>query len=286
MMIKKIRRNITCNNCGQTGHLYKECCMPRTSIGFILYMQCRRSTYFLQIQRKDTIGFIDFVRGKYKLNDVQYIIKLISIMTKTEQNNLLTKTFDALWNTIWIDNSRKTIEKYKRCYEVSKKKFLKIRNSGVIIDGKCVLLENLIDMSSYHTETEWGFPKGRREKNETNLECACREVYEETGLQENKDYIVHSKYDPITINFKGVNDVSYRHIFYIGEVRDLRKFNIQLNKKNKFQCREIRDIKWHQTSDVLKRTRSYNYTYMNKIINILNSYEPFLNINKKHVTQV
>ena len=106
--MKNGRRNIICNNCGQIGHVYKNCFMPRISVGFILYMQCRRSTYFLQIQRKDTIGFIDFVRGKYKLNDVPYIIKLISIMTHIEQKNLLMKTFDELWNIIWIDNSKKT----------------------------------------------------------------------------------------------------------------------------------------------------------------------------------
>ena len=40
--------------------------------------------------------------------------KLISIMTKKEQDMLITKTFDELWNTIWVDTSGKCIKKYKK----------------------------------------------------------------------------------------------------------------------------------------------------------------------------
>ena len=35
---------------------------------------------------------------------------------------------------------------------------------------------------------EWGFPKGRKNENETNLDCAKREFIEETGLS-NDDFI-------------------------------------------------------------------------------------------------
>ena len=43
-------------------------------------------------------------------------------------------------------------------------------------------LESLIAESNTNWKTpEWGFPKGRRNYQETDIKCAFREFYEETG---------------------------------------------------------------------------------------------------------
>ena len=52
-----------CNNCGKSGHLYHQCKIPITSIGVIAYRKIENETQFLLIRRKDTLGFIDFIRG-------------------------------------------------------------------------------------------------------------------------------------------------------------------------------------------------------------------------------
>ena len=104
------------------------------------------------IQRKDTIGYIDFIRGKYtNLNTC------ISEMTRSEKLNILTKSFDELWNELWICN--KTHENfYKQEYYQAKSKFNKLDLSKLIgsIDSKFLY-------------QEFGFPKGRRNPNEKNL---------------------------------------------------------------------------------------------------------------------
>jgi len=222
-------------------------------------MKYKNELFFLRIQRKDTIGFIDLVRGKYADRDTDYIRTLCTIMTRSEHELLLTKTFDELWNTIWVNNTESSIRKYKRCFIVAKRKFNFLKEG--YIDSKTnenITLKSIVDKCDPYFETEWGFPKGRRERNETNMQCAFREVYEETGLKINKDYILRNDYKPIKLTFVGINKLRYQHLFYVGEVKDFSKFSIRINKRNRFQTSEIRDIKWFTIQDIYKQTRHYN----------------------------
>ena len=79
--IKKKKKNIFCMNCGKQGHKYKFCRQPIISAGIILYRRraFTKKIEFLHICRKDTIGYVDFVRGKYRLGDVVYIQKLVKV---------------------------------------------------------------------------------------------------------------------------------------------------------------------------------------------------------------
>ena len=52
------------------------------------------------VQRKDTLGFIEFLRGKYRENDIKYIKKLIEMMTICEIEKLKKYTFDELWKLL------------------------------------------------------------------------------------------------------------------------------------------------------------------------------------------
>jgi len=57
-----------CNNCGKLGHYYHHCKMPITSIGIIVFrVNPEGKKEFLMIRRKDTLGYIDFMRGKYSI---------------------------------------------------------------------------------------------------------------------------------------------------------------------------------------------------------------------------
>lgn len=50
----------------------------------------------------------------------------------------------------------------------------------------CVSPENTILLVKGRRSGKWSFPKGHLETQETSLECALRELYEETGLQMNE----------------------------------------------------------------------------------------------------
>ena len=62
-------RNIFCGNCGNIGHTYRRCTFPVTSCGIILFKineeyipnDSKDDRYkFLLIQRKDTLGYVEF----------------------------------------------------------------------------------------------------------------------------------------------------------------------------------------------------------------------------------
>ena len=83
-----------CNNCGKNGHLYHQCKSPITSIGIITFTKIDNDIKFLMIRRKDTIGFVDFMRGRYPLNNLKYITDIIAIMTENEKELLKNQDFD------------------------------------------------------------------------------------------------------------------------------------------------------------------------------------------------
>ncbi len=57
--------NILCNNCGKQGHLFHQCKIPITSYGVIVFRSSDKGIQFLMIRRKDSFGYIGFLRGKY-----------------------------------------------------------------------------------------------------------------------------------------------------------------------------------------------------------------------------
>ena len=83
-----LKNNYTfCNNCGKNGHLYHQCKLPITSVGVIAFRLSYYNTIeYLLICRKDTLGYIDFMRGKYNLFNKSQLQNLFDEMTINEKN--------------------------------------------------------------------------------------------------------------------------------------------------------------------------------------------------------
>ena len=77
-----------CNNCGKTGHAFHQC-KTNYRIGIIAYKETEQGRFFVEC-RKDTLGFVDFMRGKYHLHDSSYIKNIIGEMTAAECEKILT----------------------------------------------------------------------------------------------------------------------------------------------------------------------------------------------------
>ncbi len=77
-----------CRNCGLNGHLYKDCPHPIMSFGIICYKIVNDNIKYIMIQRKDSLSFMEFVRGKYNIEDSKYIMKLIEYMTDYQPHSL------------------------------------------------------------------------------------------------------------------------------------------------------------------------------------------------------
>ena len=92
-----------CNNCGKQGHVFGHCKLPITSVGIVAFRRIDKDIRYLLICRKDSLGFIEFLRGKYPLYNSDYIQTLINEMTVQEKTKLMTKSFEELWRCLWGD---------------------------------------------------------------------------------------------------------------------------------------------------------------------------------------
>jgi 8-oxo-dGTP pyrophosphatase MutT (NUDIX family) len=124
---------------------------------------------------------------------------------------------------------------------------------------------------------EWGFPKGKRNNNESNLECAKREFQEETGLTDS-NYTILDRLFPLIELIKGSDGINYKHIYYMAILNNnMDKNLIQLsNINNNF---EIGDIKLFPIEKSLKIIRDYNF----ERIELLNNLKLFLIYNIRYL---
>jgi 8-oxo-dGTP pyrophosphatase MutT (NUDIX family) len=150
-----------------------------------------------------------------------------------------------------IPNNRVNLSKTKNNNEYLKvtSKLQQIIN-GVNIGNKFISFKTLLNgIESKWNEPEWGFPKGRRNLKESDLDCALREFQEETNIKKNQITIL--TITPIIEYFKGTNNINYKHIYYFA----ICNTNINFNKKNKYQYSEISDIAWMDSNTIIDKVR-------------------------------
>ena len=244
----KEKFKLYCGNCGKIGHTYKKCLEAIISLGIILYDIIQINNYseikFLLVQRRDSIGFTEFMRGKYQERDEIYLMKLIEIMTDNERDRLLNQSYDELLEKFIIN---KNCRHYRYEYVEAKDKHEKLLKNGK--------LKELIEKAEHHwDEPEWGFPKGRRHLKESDVDCACREFEEETGFI-SKDYIIKKNVKPLEESFIGTNKIRYKHIYFLGKSSSQKL--PEVNRNNKTQLAEIGNIGWFNFQESLKKIRNY-----------------------------
>jgi 8-oxo-dGTP pyrophosphatase MutT (NUDIX family) len=248
---------IICTNCGGAGHISKRCNFPLISYGVICYRYNNNRLEYIMVQRKDSLCYVEFIRGKYDFTNISYITMLMSNMTDTERRNILTFEFDYLWKTLWQtdDNTGFMREYNEACNKFNMLKHgIYIRNNNVL--SICNLLNLIENTNSLLTEQEWGFPKGRRNINESDIDCALREFEEETGI--NKKHIRIKRLKPVEEIFSGSNNVRYKHIYYITNIDTQITKRYHYNPYNKQQITEIKDMKWFTCEEVLSHINNTN----------------------------
>jgi len=248
------KKTLYCGNCGKYGHIYRKCLAPIISTGIIIFKKEDNIIKYLLVRRKDTLGFVEFMRGKYNLENVAYINKLFEIMTFDERNMIVHYNFDYLWNKLWMKQDNK---QYHNEYDSSKKKF-NILKEGIYNKNILVSLKTLNSTNKLlWYEPEWGFPKGRRNLKETNLECAIREFEEETGISHNEYNMIY-QIEPLEELFSGSNNIRYKHIYYVAMANENINNIFKIDKSNFNQVSEISNIKWHSYKECMNIIRTYN----------------------------
>ena len=102
-------KTLFCKNCGKCGHIYKFCNQPIISLGIVLFKKINNTIKYLIIRRKDSIGYVEFIRGKYALNDLKYMKKIINEMSISEKKKILKSNFKELWKNLWMENNNNIV---------------------------------------------------------------------------------------------------------------------------------------------------------------------------------
>lgn len=219
---------MACNNCGNLRHSYRYCKIPITSNGIIHVTSDHR---FLMIRRRNTLGFVDFVRGRHLPSNQAHVQNLIDEMTLDEKNILLTKEFSEMCTILWNHPHEDT---------GAREKFENLKHA---------LPEMVANSKTAWTSQEWGFPKGRRNTNESDVASALREYEEETGYDRRGVRLLKNilPYEEI---FTGSNFKSYKHKYFVG-------FSDSVPKRH-FQESEVSAVELLTYEEAMEKIRPYN----------------------------
>jgi 8-oxo-dGTP pyrophosphatase MutT (NUDIX family) len=212
------------------------------------------------LRRKDSFGYIDFMRGKYSPYNVEHIQNIINEMSINEKEKILNESFESLWQEMW--GNTQNIQ-YRSEESASIKKFDLIK-SGIFLDNVKITIKDIIEKSNTKwSETEWEFPKGRRNYQEKDLDCAFREFEEETGMSQSKITIIENII-PFEEIFIGTNHKSYKHKYFLAYSNEN---NSDFTLEN-FQKSEVSKLEWKTIDECLESIRPYSLEKKQLIINI------------------
>jgi 8-oxo-dGTP pyrophosphatase MutT (NUDIX family) len=237
---------IFCNNCGLRGHPFRECPDPILSCGILLLRnrqaQATPATLpidvndleVLMVRRKDSMSYTEFIRGKYDPLNMAYVTMLLENMTQVEIARLQSEPFETLWVRLW-----NSIEKFESEFKRAQEKFDSVRAI-------------VASVYTIYTEPEWGFPKGRRLKCESDQGCAEREFFEETNIRRSSYLMVSGV--QLEETFNGTNSIPYQHKYFVALLTRPGEFDIH-QRFSSMQRREISAIGWKTLSDCMLLTR-------------------------------
>ncbi len=285
--------NVPCTNCGQNGHAYRHCLAPVLSYGMLIFRfsnpewslannLCTSGStlngtdqggqlQILMVQRKDSLRFVEFVRGKYNISDIEYLKQIFMNITPEEQALILRSEFHELWQHVWGSPNPKS---YRNDFEQSQLKFNELKSMPGK-DGKSLLQELIESSKSIWDEPEWGFPKGRRNRFEDDLKCAIRETEEETGLHKHQLNIFENV-EPLSETFYGDNKVYYCHKYFLAMTNG--PCDVKVIETNPLMVREIRAIRWVSVDEAIKLIRPENVEkreILLRAISIFRNFCPF-----------
>ena len=173
-----------------------------------------------------------------------------------EHQKILNDDFDELWNKLWGTPKEQSLN-YRNDKENAKQKLQQLKEGIQDMSSNTIItLQTLInDITTPWDTPEWGFPKGRRDPREYELQCAFRELYEETGISES-DVLYVRNLEPISETFFGSNHIHYCHKYYIMFYNSNKEINY--DSTNPFMVQEIGDLGWFSLEECLKKIRPEN----------------------------
>lgn len=197
----------------------------------------------LMVRCRYSMAALDLIRARLYNQPPSITEVFASEITQTERDMLVTLGFRELWTKLECglpdDGTQSSLSK-PSVYMKAERKFHEFNVKAVVEATPTI-----------YTEPEIGIPKGRVSAHETTLQCAKREVQEETGFDASS-YDILSR-DPIYESFVATNGVSYKHTYWIARLKDGNVPDLQ--KQTDY---EIDYSIWATKDKALAMLRSYD----------------------------
>lgn len=201
------------------------------SYGIFLYHIDNKET--LMVQRRDTIEYIELVKGHISCNDLELLEVYVNRLTKEERDKLLTASFDTIWFDLWCNHNHKNFHKQ---YWPSYHRFQQLRPLIKRFDAQ-------------YEEREFVLPRGRMIASDQSELCtAQRECYEETGIRHDQ-YVVTDHV--LKECYLGSDNTVYGTKYFVCTI------------KSKPQCvpstSEVKGCHWVSNNTFIDHIRSYRH---------------------------
>ena len=235
--------------------------LPIISYGIVCANLTSDGYKFLIVQRRDTYAYIDFILGNYSLNDSWKISQLFMEMVPNEKFRLLKYSFDDLWRDFLCE---KPLEDNRKKYDQCVSKYRRISEFIPYLVRRYP--------SNFRT-TDWGFPKGRRHKEERYMHTAFREFFEETGIHPSMTLINRK---PLIETYRGTDGKLYKTVYWLTVCNDINppspKF-IKTHNAVRGYCisDEVSDIKWVTLTEAKRYINDKRLEILQNAIQMLNS---------------
>ena len=216
----------------------------KSSAGIIL---CRKQTpvsalEVLLIRKRYTYAYNDFLHGRYSSQNSSSYISLLKEMTPDEILDIWSLDFTHMWYRVWL------LAVHHELYECKKAKFI----STFLRDGG-VYLRNILRQVQCHGTLQWELPKGHPLGNELPINCAIREMTEETRITKPEYRLLPS----ISRRVNFINSGVYYHFeFFVA----IAKTNLthRMLPRNVFLSGEVNEVAW-MTLEQLRLTDSKHH---------------------------
>jgi 8-oxo-dGTP pyrophosphatase MutT (NUDIX family) len=240
----------------------------KTSYGIALARynkNANNNVEILLIKKRYTYHFFELVMAHYKKGDTKYIKHMFDNMSYSEKMDIMSMQFSRMWHRIYFSDPERfynIVDVYKNAnfantpieqrhseseqYKIYIEKKNKFEKSFLKDGGKKI--RTLINQS-IDSKVIWEMPKGGKNANESNIECAIREFYEETSIKSSK-YMILYDVPPLVDSFVD-NDIIYKTVYYMATLREGNdNFKPYINYRNFSQVTEVEEIKWVSLAEI------------------------------------
>jgi 8-oxo-dGTP pyrophosphatase MutT (NUDIX family) len=219
----------------------------KKSYGIICCRHSVEGVQIMMIKKSTTYHFCEFVAGHYRKHNESHLIKLFNNMTYYEKMDILSLKFQNMWYRIYRENPDNVFIQgntnvWASSYLRKKNKF-----ETTFLHDSGSRLKRLIANSS-NVETEWEFPKGRKDNfDESDIETGIREFNEETGIRDDQ-YKILWNIQPYIMSYIDFG-TKYQNQYYYASA--IGKWEPDYKFYNKYQVSEVSAVKWLTKTDLV-----------------------------------